>query len=93
MYWAKICRGRDAADQQRGHVAMAGEQDVLGLGEQRRPHRDGLLPAPHVDAAQDLALTVQLALDAVLDLPHQGHVIQALAGQFGPPGGVVRCRA
>src|SRR5947209_115505 len=74
---------RYAANQHDRHVAMAGKQHVLGLRQQRRSHRDGLLPAPHVHAAYDLALPVQLALDAVFNLTHLQHVIQALARQIG----------
>ena len=83
MYCAKMRRGGDAADEEDGHVAVRGKQHVLGVGEQRGADRDGLLPAAHVDAAQDLALPVQLALDAVFHFAHQQHVVETLVRQFG----------
>ena len=63
-----------------------GNSTSSGSAMQRRAHRNGLLPAPHVDAAHDLALPVQFALDAVFHLPHHHHVIEALTGQFGLGG-------
>ena len=83
MYWARMRPGGDAADEEDGHVAVGGKQDVVGFGEQRGADRNGLLPAPHVHAADDLALAVQLALDAVFDLAHQRHVVETLMRQFG----------
>ena len=48
---------------------------------ERAAHRNGFLAAAHVDAAQDFALPVQFALDAVFDLAHQRHVIEDTAAQ------------
>src|SRR5262245_15976040 len=39
-------------------------------------NRNGFLPATHIDAAHDLALPVELPLDAVLQFPRQLHVIK-----------------
>ena len=63
--------GSDAADEKHGHVAVGREQNVVRLGRERGAHRDGFLPASHVDAADDLALAVELALDAVFHLAHE----------------------
>jgi len=70
-------------DEKHGHVAVGREQNVARLGHQRGAHRDGLLPASYIHAAQDLTLAIELALDAVFHLPHKRHVIQALMRQFG----------
>ena len=58
---------------------MRGTQDILWLGHQRAAYRDGFLPAAHVDAAQNFALTVEFPLDAVFYLAHQQEVIKTLA--------------
>src|SRR5207245_4672338 len=55
------------------HVLAAAPPDVHGGS-----HRDRLLTAPHVDAADDLALTVQLPLDAELQGARQLHRVQHL---------------
>ena len=84
MYWAKTWRGCDAADEIQRQVAVAGEQDVVRVRRPgRRPTADRLLPAADVDAADDLALAVELPLDAVFDLPHQEHVAMKLARKAG----------
>ncbi len=74
--------GMDAADEIGRHVAVAGEQDVLGIGSQRRACGDCLLAAAYVDATSDLALPVELLFDPFLDFPHEEHVGVKPLGQL-----------
>ena len=74
---------RHASDEVGGHIAMGGKQDVAGVGLKRGAGGNGLLAAAHVHAAHNLALAVELALDAVLHLAHQAHVIEALMRKGG----------
>jgi hypothetical protein len=70
-------------DEEQPQVAVAGEQDVVGLGRQPRADADGLLAATHVDAADNLPLPVELPFNAVLHLAHQEHVMEEFSGQLG----------
>jgi hypothetical protein len=77
-----LCR-RHAANQEQRHIAVGGEHDIFRARMQRGAHGDGLLAASHIHAAQNLALPVEFAFDAVFHLPHHHHVIKAFSGQFG----------
>src|SRR4029078_13034119 len=67
------------ANEKEREVAMGRAEDVVLLGSQSRTHRDGLLSAADVDAAHNLALAVELALDAIFHLAHEGHVAEEAA--------------
>jgi hypothetical protein len=60
--------GRNASQEIQRQVAVAGEDDVVGVSGESGANGDGFLPPADVDAPYDLALAVELLLDAVLDL-------------------------
>src|SRR5437773_2739441 len=72
----------DAANQKDSQVAMRGAKNIDRV--RREPHADwnGFLAPPYIHAADDLALAVELAFDAVFDLAHHRHIAQKLKGQF-----------
>ena len=72
---------RDAADQVSGQVAVRRAEIVVRLGNDGAPGRDGFLSATGITAACNLPLTVQLELDAVLEFPHQHHVVEESAAE------------
>ncbi len=74
--------GGDAANQEHGHVAVGGQEDVVRSGQQGGADGDGFLAASHIHAAQDFTLPVEFAFDAVFHFPHHGHVVQAFVSQL-----------
>ena len=72
--------GSDAADQQGGHVPVRGREPVAGAGKDGAPDGNRFLTSSCVTASNYLALAVELIFDAILQLPHQEHVVvEALA--------------
>ena len=67
---------RHAANQECSHIPMRRTNDVVGPKVDAAADRDGLLAAADIDAADNLALPVELALDAVLQLADNLHVIE-----------------
>ena len=89
MYCAKMRPGETPRMKKTAMSRWRGKQHVLGAGEQGRADRNGFLSAPHIDAAHDLALPVEFALDAVFHLPHHRHVIETLVRQGGFRGPLI----
>jgi hypothetical protein len=79
----KDVTGMNPPDDVERQIAMAGKEDVFLFDGKASTDTNGFLAATHVDAADNLALAVQLALDAVFNFPHQGHIVQELACETG----------
>ena len=85
MYWANTCRGWTPRMKYSARSRWQGNKTSSGSATRPAPTAMASWPAPDVDAAHDLALPVELALDAVLHLPHQHHVVQCARRQGQPP--------
>ena len=75
MYWREDARGRDAADEVRGEVAVQDAEPVVAVHRPGGAGRDGLLAEAVVERAGDLALAVEHHR-ALLDAAHEQHRAQ-----------------
>src|SRR5262249_3375300 len=74
---------RHAANKEERHVAVGWKEHVVGQGCESCADGDCFLSPAYVNSAEDLALAIQPAFDALFDFAHQRHVMKKAAGELG----------